>query len=73
MHILEYLNIILQIILDLQLLTFQITQFELTELLYTIQKTIPVFQFLQNALLQITTHYLTREKKQNSKDSKLLI
>ena len=48
-------------------------QFELTELQYTIQKTIPVYQFLQNALLQITTFYIRKEKKHNLKDPKFLI
>ena len=38
LHILHYLNIALQIIIDLQMLVLQTTQIELTELQYTIQK-----------------------------------
>ena len=37
------------------------------ELLYTIQKTMPVFQFLQNALLQITSSYLLKKKETDLK------
>ena len=40
----------------------QTTPFELTELLYTIQKTIPVFQVSQKVLLQLTIYYQTKEK-----------
>ena len=39
----------------------------------TIHKTTVDFQFLQNALLLITISYLTKEKKQNSNDFRLLI
>ena len=46
-----------------QLLILQTTQFELRKLLYTLQKTILVFQFLRNTLLQISNKRKETELK----------
>ena len=63
LHILHYLNIALQIIIDLQLLILQTTQIELTELQYTIQKNDPCFPILTERF--ITKYDLLYNKKRN--------